>query len=324
MRMPSVYLFTGENTYLLRQEKLSWFSEFQKRHGEQNLLRLDGHGFSFRAFLDEVSVAPFLGSKRLVVVEGIPEWTKEEMVMLPSHVHPDTILLFSDPRPDKRLAVTKELLKIATVKEFSALAPKALEGWIREAAKVHGCAIADNAIIRLLDLVGSDQDTLSSEIEKVTLYAAGREITEEDIEMLVLPTSDQEVWHLTGLLARGQSTDAYLYARKLLTHGENPVGLWNMLLWMLRSLVSVFASVQEGKTQPAKIAAATKVPFPTVSALLPLAKSLDASALQQFLDSMSQREIDLKTGGLRMTSDASEEISSVIDTFILTFPSVQK
>lgn len=320
MLVSQIHLFTGENAYLLSRERRNWIQEFCKRHGDQNLLRLEGAGITFRELLDEGSTAPFLGEKRLIVIDGIPRWSKEEVALLPLQLHEATVLLFVDPKPDKRLAGTKELLTIATVNNLTPLPPRQLRQWTTQEVQSQGCRISDAAVQRLLDLIGNDQQSLSQEISKLTLYARSRAITEEDIERLVVPSAEQEVWHLTGLIARGKSAEALQYAKHLSVHGEGPAGVWNILLWMLRCLVSVVGAVQEGARNPGAIASVTKVPFPTVSALLPLAKAIDLESLKRFIEAMSRREVDLKTGALRMSGDSIEEVASAVDAFIVGFP----
>ena len=40
--MANIYVFTGENAYLLQQERQLWIDEFAKKHGEDNLIRSTG------------------------------------------------------------------------------------------------------------------------------------------------------------------------------------------------------------------------------------------------------------------------------------------
>ena len=73
---------TGENLYALRGEKRRWIDEFSKKHGPENIVRVDGKGLTVRILLDEVGVMPFLAEKRLVIVDGVPKSTKEEIQAL--------------------------------------------------------------------------------------------------------------------------------------------------------------------------------------------------------------------------------------------------
>lgn len=315
--MSQLYLFWGENTYLLREEKKTWKSEFCKKHGSENYLQLDASQVSYRQLLDETGIAPFIGEKRLVMVNGIPRFEKEQIESLPTLMHPASILVFAEPKPDKRLGGTKALLATATVKEFKPLAEPALKRWMVDEVTRHGSTIDPAAVDLLLQIVGEEQETLARELEKLTLAYSGHRITADAVDRLAVPSGEQEVWRLTNLLSAGRVQEALAYAKSLLERGEDPFSLWSILHWMLRSLVAVHAAAADGQRQPAAIASAMGVPFPTVRTLLPVAGNIDADKMRTFVDWAVAADIDLKTGGYKATSEAPQELLSLIDTFIV-------
>ncbi|MEN9560894.1 MAG: hypothetical protein RIQ56_167, partial [Candidatus Parcubacteria bacterium] len=138
-----------------------------------------------------------------------------------------------------------------------------------------------------------------------------------DIKNLVVPSGEQEVWHLLQLLSSGRTHDALRYARGLLEHGEDPFSLWNMLLWMLRNLVAVTSAVREGNRNPAKIASLHHVPFPTAKTLLSFSEKLSLDRLRSLVNAAVDADIGLKTGALRATSESPEELVALIDRFVL-------
>jgi DNA polymerase-3 subunit delta len=313
----SLQFFTGENAFALREEKRIWRDEFRKRHGPENLLSLPSQRLTYRALLDEVSAAPFIAQKRLCIVEGVPSFTKEEVEALPAAMHPDCVLLIVDPKPDKRLAAVKALRAVATVKEFPVLAGAPLIRWLTQYVSSLGRTLTADAREALLRIAGEDQEVLSQEIDKLALYAPPGEILREHVEAIVVPSGEQEVWQLTRYLSDGSGTAALRYASGLLERGEDPYSLWNVLLWMLRTLVPVVAAVREGEREPAKIASLFKVPFPSVRGLLPLANRMHLSTLKEFVSWAADADIALKTGGYRFTKDAPQELLALIDRFIL-------
>lgn len=313
----SLFVFTGENAFALREAKTRWIAEFIRKHGAENLLTLDPEHLQLRQLLDEVGTAPFIGGKRLVVVRGIPKWSKEEVDRLCAAIHPDCVVLFCDPSPDRRLAGVKALLAAATVREFPRLSGKSLQPWMEQQAGVLGCTLPADARDLLVGTVGEDQDTLFLEIQKLALACTGGAITAAAVRQLAVPSGEQEVWQLTGFLGRGDTAGALRYARTLYAQGEDPFSLWNILLWMLRSLVSVSCAVAEGGTQPGSIAAKASVPFPTVRALLPLAERVDREQLRACVDWAVEADTMLKTGGHRSTAEAPQELLALVDECIL-------
>ncbi len=318
--MANLYLFTGENAYALRNEKLRWIAEFTQKYGVDNLIRLEGLRLSFRELLDEVSSAPFIAPKRLIVIDGVIKASKEEIALLPTQIHPDAIVLIVDAKPDKRLAGVKQLLAIAETKEFAPLPPPALARWIQGLLAAEGKTLEPAAQTLLLDMLGNDQDLLSAECARLALAIEGKTITKADIEDTVSPTDEGIVWHLTDLLAGGKRAEALGYARRFLDRGGEAYGLWAILLNLLKNVTAVAAQAREGGDQK-EIAEQTGLHFMAVRSLLPHARGLNMKQLQSALEWTVEADKALKTGGYRATEEAPEELLALIDAFLLKFPS---
>lgn len=317
--MPSsqIFLFTGENAYQLRAEKLTWKREFEKKHGDQNLLTLPASGLTFRLLLDEVSTAPFLGEKRLVMIDGVPTFTGEEIERLPEMMHPATLLVFVAASPDKRLSAVKALLKTATIKECAPLTGAALKTWLLSVAQASHCTLEPAAVTLLLSTIGEDQDALAQELEKLRLFATGRSITEADVQRMTIPSNEQEIWQLTNLLARGDTQGVLAYAESLLQRGEDAYSLWSIVLWFLRQTVLVWACVQEGDSNPATITSRVKVPFPSVRTILPAVRNVRKETLKDLIDRAVRFDIELKTGGFKATGEFPEEVQALLTSILL-------
>lgn len=317
--MANIFLFTGENAFAVRQEQQRWVAEFIAKHGDENTQTVDGSTISLRELLDAVSAGAFIASKRLIVVQEIPKFSKEEMQALFAAVHPDCVLLFCDAAPDRRLVGFKTLQSEATVKQFPPLRGKQLFDWMAAYARGRGSGIEPAAAEMLQMIAGSDQEMLARELEKLALHA-GAVITRSHIGLLAVPSGEQEVWQLTSLLSRGELRSALLYARTLLLSGEDPFSLWNILLWMLRSLTAVALCAKEGVRNPAQVAGQSGVPFPTVKTLLPMthsSTSLGMTSLRALVDWAVESDRALKTGGYRATAEASQELLALIDALII-------
>lgn len=315
--MSQIFLFTGENSFTLREEVRRWIGSFRDKHGEENLMRITARNLTARALFDEVAVAPFIAENRLVIVEGIPSLSKEEVLLLANEMHPQVVILFIEPKPDKRLSATKELLKLADVKEFNSVAGAGLKAWMKEFLKQRQAQIEPDACDALLEMVGTDQGMLAEELKKLALFAHDRPIRSADAFHMVIPTGEQVVWHLMDLLGAGKKEEALCYARDLLDRGESPHGLWSRLLWMVNNLVLVSAALADGQTNPQSIAKNTGVNFMSVRSLLPLARQLDPKRLQEFVDDVAESDVGLKTGAYRATGEAPQELTALIDRLIL-------
>lgn len=328
--MANLFLFTGENEWSLRQEVRRWTKEFREKHGEENLERVEAKDATVSLLSDKLATAPFIAERRLVMLEGIPfaaknaetmekkDDAKASLAAVLACQHPSVILLIIAPSPDKRLSVTKELLKIATVQEFPALKGEKLHHWVRDQIRLHGSTIDMPALMLLLDFVGDDQMALSNEIEKLALYCTGRSVTVSDVESLVLPSAERNIWALTALLSDGHPEAAVRFVRELLDRGESAQKLWNAtILWMIGNLLPVAAAYAEGVRSPEAIADAMGIKPGTARALLPLARRCDRAVLRNVVDRTVQMDLGLKTGSFRTTADSEEELESIIDRSLL-------
>lgn len=314
-----IFLFTGENSYALREERRHWVESFTSKHGIENLLVYPGSGLRVRDLLDSIATAPFLAENRLVVVEGLPLWKAAEIVSVADVIHPQVVLLFLDIGGGRR-PMLKEFQKIAQVREFPLLSTKALEQWMQAfLAARGGRGVAPAARARLRETLGDDQDFLATELEKLAIAAGDREILPEDIDVHTIP-AEGVLWRLTDLLVAGKTGEALRVARHLRARGADAHAIWNLLLAFLKNVVRVAAVVAEGTLQAPAIAAQAGVPFFAARALLPFARRTALPVLRSALDAAVAADSDLKTGALRATEESPEELLALIDRFILTFP----
>jgi len=312
-------VLTGRNAYAVREEKERWIRTFRGKYGDENLSRVDGGATTVRALQDEVSAAPFIAAKRLVIVEGFPDMTKEDVTLLTRALHPDAVLLIVDAHPDRRLAAVKELLNRATVKEFHPIAGRELVRWMDRRLAEAGGSIDAPARALLLERVGEDQELLAGELAKLVLFASGRVIGVSDVDVLVSERSEQAWWHLTELIAAGRTREALTYCRGMMERGESPHALWNTLLWIVASLAETAAAVADGKTSVERIAAGTGMKPGTVRTLLPLARTMDPAKVRALVGRFVRADRELKTGGYRATGSETQEIAALVDEGILAF-----
>lgn len=318
--MENVHLFIGENSFELIREKVRWIGEFARKFGEENVSRVDASQGSVRELLDEISVMPFLAEKRLIVVDGIPKCTKEDIALLERCVHPAALVLFVDAKPDKRSGGVKELLKSAKLHPFDPLKGAAVQSWVRAYAKEQGIALDPAAIRTLLEYTGDEQAMLARELEKLATYRPGQTIKREDVEFLCVPTEEGVVWKISDLLSTGGKSAALLYAHRLIGRGGDAYGLWAILSGMLKNLIAVHAADDAGIRSQSDIAEMTGVhPF-AVQSLMQYSRRLDVKKTTRFVHWAADADRALKTGGLRATDEAPQELEALIDAFILKSP----
>ncbi len=312
-----LYFFTGENDYALEKELLRWKQVFCQKHGSENFILIQARESLLSDILDAVSAMPFIAEKRLVVIRGIPRIEKEDIKTIIDNVHPQVIVAFVQSNPDKRLGVVKTLMDVADVKEFSPLSPRELGAWAVAVVQTAGGSIDEKSFSMLLQVVGQDQWTLESELKKLVLFAPGGRIEAAHIDILAVPSGQQLVWKLTDLIGSRRVDEALKFLDNRLERGEDPYGIWSILLNMIKNVTLVWASLQEGLRNDKSIASAFGIKFYAVQGLMPLAKSLDAVRIRQLVDWATDADLAVKTGGYHYTAERQGEIIALTERAIL-------
>lgn len=316
----TIFFFTGDNEFAIRHERLRWIDEFASKHGADNIIRIDGGGLTLPQILDEAACGPFLSAKRLVVIDGIPKLSAEDIDVLVRSAHPDTLVLFTHRKmPGRRLSLPKTLPDGCTLKTFAELKSRELKTWVQDWARQNGATLSDDAYAELLSCVGEDQESLAGEVVKLASAASGADITIERVRTLAVPSSEGVVWRLTDDLCAGRRDRALTYARQLQERGGDAFGIWAVLLGMLKNLVVVAAATREGKDQKEISQQFGIHPF-ALRSLMAAAKRADLPRLRAFLDQAVDDDIALKTGGYRASDESPQELQAVIDRFIVTCP----
>ena len=313
----SLFLFTGENTFALEETLKHWKQSFLEKHGESNLQTFEAATLDWQALCNEAMSAPFLGEKRLLIVEGIPNIQKEDLEKLQKNMHESTILVFSDPAPDKRKSLVKFLFKEATVRAFLPLTPDKLIPWVIALGKMHGVDIEPTVAAYLVRFVGTDQWSLKQECLKVIAYAAPESPTIANVEKVCLPNAKHGIWTINDLIGRGKPEEAALYNAKLFASGEDAYSLWNRLLFCIRNISILWIFYKEKNLSGAALAKESGVNFLSVQSLLPLVRTLSREQVSSIVASAVMADKALKSGEIKSTAQNSIELVTMVERQLL-------
>ena len=310
------YFFTGENSYTLSEELQRWKTTFREKYGPENILILKAGETSVSDILDAVSTMPFIAEKRLVIVEGVPKIDKEDVALIAESLHPATIFVIADSKPDKRIGAVKEIEKRAEIKQFSPLSPQELRTWIRSLVSSLGSSITADAEKHLLETVGTEQRTLEMELRKI-VAGSGPTIKPADIDALAVPSGSQVIWRLTDLLGSKKTGEALQFFLHRVERGEDPYGLWIILLNMIKNLTSVVAAMDAGNSDERSIGQVTGIhPF-VVRNLVPLARSMTLANIRSLVAWASDADLQLKSGGYHYSPDRQGELLVLAERMML-------
>ena len=133
-----------------------------------------------------LSALPMLADRRIVLIRDVSALKKDARKVLDRYLEnpsPDVLVLLVEASGGK---TDKELAKNTTPLEFENLTADRIPRWISHYASTHfDTKISPAAADLLQTAVGTDLHQLVSELDKLTSFANGREIGEEDVAAIV-------------------------------------------------------------------------------------------------------------------------------------------
>ena len=214
-----LYIFHGEDDFT-RKEALALLVEGlgPAEALTTNTSKLDGADVTFDHLMSVINAVPFLADHRLVIVEGLlgkfnpPDRqrggasatrakrgakTAGQWDGLPEAVKvmpPSTVLVFDDGPLHRDNGLLKALAPVGKARAFEPLKGGKLQSWVRNRVFEVGGQISPKATSQLIASYDGSLWKLAGDIEKLTLYAAGRVIEESDVKKLVAGSQDANIF----------------------------------------------------------------------------------------------------------------------------------
>lgn len=337
--MNNLFLFTGDETFLLQQQIKSWKEAFIKKYeGDFNLNTIDGAEVEVGDLISQIEAAPFLGDKRLIFIDNLPEAPKskntdkvtkkdeardEELKKLADYLEKITdtsVVVFVQPKPDKRKSLYKKCVQHAQVKEFTPLSGPVLNSWVQKQAKSHGATIDINNTEYLISQTGQNLWRINQELQKLSSYCQGKPIDRPCIDHLVVPTVEANVFHLTDALGAKDHKKAIHNLHKTMAAGENLRQTFYMIVRQFRLLLQVGGYLESyPNTSPNSVATSLKLhPFVARNTVSQL-KHFKTDELKAAYQRLLEIDVALKTSKIRVTTDNQDELALAIERFIMKF-----
>ncbi|MFC2029882.1 DNA polymerase III subunit delta [Chloroflexota bacterium] len=292
------YVFHGEDEFG-RSEELSGLraqlAEDDPVTSELNTNFLDGKKVTMGELRHASDTIPFIAKRRMVIVDGLltrlgparrkgdrstenakePAWKAAYLRDLVAYLPdvPETTRLFFVE--DEALQPTHRVLKLvkklgkekgAVAKRFDPPKEGSLPGWIQTRAQAKGGDVGFEARQLLSRLVGSDLRMLDQEIDKLLLYADGRQVTAEDVRLLVSRSREASVFDLVDNIGQRQTDQALILLHEMLEDLAHPLYLLAMLARQVRILIQVSELRHRGLNHREAATQLGYHPFPTEKA----------------------------------------------------------
>jgi len=236
-----IYAVFGSDSYQIR-EQVELLEESARRAGISPT-RLEAKELSPDQLRDHLSSGSLFASRAVLIIrnlfsEGSADLKDAASTLLERIPEGVTVILWEESPLDQRTRLYRLLVKKAKLVEKRPLHPAALRQWIQKRAQELGLRLGPGSLDALVESVGADLFQLEQEMEKLTLFAAGRVLEPGEVRQLVAASLPPSIFDLLDALGdpRGQ---AALLVEQLLSGGEDPLHLFSMLAYQLRNLLLV-------------------------------------------------------------------------------------
>lgn len=223
----NVYYFYGKDTAAIQSYTSRLVEKLAGKGGDSlNLHRLSGAKLSMSELWDCCNMLPCFADRVVVTVNdlncdagGFSKNDFDYILDMVADLPETTTLIFYATGVDlyknkKYLSDRNEKLnklcqKIGNSCEFSFKTPEELAKIIGGRLQKNGCSISKKNAVYLAQKCLCETESINSEIAKLSAYAEGREITEDDIDMLCARRLDADTFKLAGFIVRKNADAAF-------------------------------------------------------------------------------------------------------------------
>ncbi|MDA3130761.1 DNA polymerase III subunit delta [Aliibacillus thermotolerans] len=309
-RIHPLYLLYGKEDFLIKDSVDKIVSTLlTEEEKDFNYSIYDMKEVPIQVAVEEGETLPFFGERRVIFLKNcyflttVKEKEKvehdlstfEKYIQSPAE---ETVMIVSvgHEKLDERKKIVKQLKKNGVFLEANAFQEKELRQWIDNFEREISLQLEEKAKNKLVQLTGRNMMTLTSELNKLSLYGEeGGVITEADIEELVPRTLEDNIFELVDSVVRGKAERAMDIFYDLIKQKEEPIKIVALLARQFRIILQASYLHKKGYTQK-QIASQIKVHPYAVKMALAQGKRFDERQLTNILQTLATVDYDMKTG----------------------------
>lgn len=197
----------------------------------------------------------FGGGERLVVVDGVERWKKDDVAALTAYASSPTpgAVLALVGIPDKLPAGLEAVCQragrvlrydIPTRPQRNREVPDHAK-WVQQQFDAEGVQVGRDVADRLVELAGEDTLLLRNEIAKLVAWAAGGAIGTRDVEALVVPEIETGAWELVDSWGARDVAAALTACEAMLHDRDEPFSISARLASHIASVRAVHGLLEQ-------------------------------------------------------------------------------
>lgn len=248
-----IILLYGQDTYRSHRKLDEIVKHYKEIHkGGINLKFLEGKNLKFENFKDEFQQNSIFIEKKFFIVKSVfsnREFKEKFLENVKNFINSNNLILFYEEDEISQDDLFFKLIKkIGKVQEFKPLNEEKLKVWAKREIEGRGGKIELQALEKLIEFIGNDLWQLSNEIEKLINYKNNKIIQTKDIELLVKPKIEVDIFKTIDAISSKNKRRALQLLHKHLKKGDNPLYLISMINFQFRNLLIIKELIE--KHQP--------------------------------------------------------------------------
>ena len=293
--MKSLYLFYGEEKYLIAEE-LKRLKASLKDAAIETFEDL-----SASKLLEILTVPNLFAPKRILILKEFDLGQDDEILTRAFKNIPKTdVVVLIDPEGlDKRKKVFKSISKIAEVIEcrpFTDWQTEELAEWIVKIAQKFKKQISSDDAEFIVEICGRDLSILHSEVEKISTFIGSKpRIERKDIESIAT-RGGIDAFGLALALRHKQVKPSFMALQRLLDDREDPIQLLGLLASQYRMLFRIKLLSRSGLGRQAMAKKLSASPY-YIQKLSEVSVSFTEEELKKCLNVLLECDLKLKSGG---------------------------
>ena len=239
-----IFLY-GPDTYRSRQKLNEIVEHYKKIHKSGlDLKLLDLKEKDFQDFKNEAQIASMFSEKKLLVLKNAFEnfdFKEKISAEIEKFAKSEEVILFYEEEI-KKDKFFQTLKKFSEYQEFQLLDGERLKNWVKKEFKKYQAKIDSAVLEKLIEFVGNDLWQMANEIKKLVSYklkCPNPEISQRDIELLVKPKIENDIFKTIDAIASKNKKQALDLIHKHLEKGDTPLYLLSMINFQFRNLLIV-------------------------------------------------------------------------------------
>jgi len=238
-----IFLY-GQDNYRSGQKLKELIGHYKKIHKTGLSLKyIDVRKLSFKDLEDELKQISIFKEKKLLILTNVFSNTEFKKVFVKKgkkFIESDsTVLFYEQDKVDKRDALLKFLNKHAKSQEFQLLEGLRLRNWLRKKFQERKANIKEQALDKFISFVDNNPWQIINEIQKLAHFKNGKEIEVKDIELLIKPHVEPNIFNTIDAIASKDKKRALKLLRDHIKKGDSPFYLFSMINYQFRNLLII-------------------------------------------------------------------------------------